>query len=173
MCSEGMRYCPCTGWNMRVLTYTISVTKEGRVSHRSLWFQCAIGAATLLMSTALPAADLNFMRDTPMTYLTDADRKLQREAALSVLEHERANAVREWSNPATGASGRIEGQGDLIADDGLRCRKIRIVAQAKGAESVFALPVCKDTKGQWFFGSGLKLSPAKNTERPEVAVVRY
>lgn len=142
------------------------------MSHRSAWARCAIALVTLVMPAALlSASSLDFLRDTPMTYLTEADRKLQRAAALFVLEHERANVMREWSNPATGASGRIEGQGDLVADDGLHCRKIKIVAQAKGAQSVFALPVCKNRQGEWFFGSGLKLTPVEDAEAAAVAAV--
>lgn len=142
------------------------------MSHRSTYVWCAIAMAALLASPRLPAGNLDFLHDTPMTYLTDADRKLQRQAALVVLEDERANAVREWSNPATGASGKIEGQGELISDDGLRCRKIRIAARAKGAENVFTLPVCKNAQGEWFFGSGLKLTPAPDPESPAVAAAR-
>ena len=141
------------------------------MSHSSAYVWCALALATLAIPP-LSASNLDFLQDTPMAYLTEADRRLQREAALFVLEHERPDAVREWSNPSTGASGRIEGQGDLVSNDGLPCRKIKIVAQAKGAESVFALPVCKNGKGEWFFGSGLKLTPATDGEPPAVAAVR-
>lgn len=89
-------------------------------------------------------------------YLTETDKKLQRDAALFVLEHAQPTASREWRNPLTGFSGRIEGQGDLISDPGLRCRKIKVVVQVKGAESVFVFPLCKDASGEWFFASGPK-----------------
>lgn len=97
------------------------------------------------------------LRETPVMYLTETDKKLQRDAALFVLEHAQPTASREWRNPLTGFSGRIEGQGDLISDPGLRCRKIKVVAQVKGAESVFVVPLCKDASGEWLFASALKL----------------
>lgn len=122
---------------------------------------CAMLAAAGLWSANSFALELDFLRDTPIMYLTEADKALQRDAALHVLEHAKPNVVREWRNPVTGFAGRIEGLGDWISPDGQRCRKIRLVAQAKGAESVFVLPLCKDGTGEWFIGSGLKLSPAK------------
>jgi hypothetical protein len=136
------------------------------VSPRSNW--CGIVIMAMSVASA-SAANLSFLRDTAMAYLTEADRSMQRKAALFVLEQAQPDAVREWSNPATGSSGRIEGQGDLISEQGLHCRRIRIVAQARGAESIFVLPVCKDEKGGWFFGSGLKLSPVKSEGRAAVA----
>lgn len=125
----------------------------------------AVLAIVGLWSAHSFASQLDFLANTPITYLTEADRALQRDAALYVLEHAKPNATRQWHNSITGFAGRIEGLGDWVAPDGLRCRKIRLVAQAKGAESVFVLPVCKDAKGEWFIGSGLKLSPRK--EKPD------
>jgi hypothetical protein len=124
-----------------------------------MWSACAL------------ALDLDFLRDTPITYLTETDKVLQRDAALYVLEHTESDATREWSNPLTGFTGRIEGKGDWISADGQRCRKIKLVAQAKGAESVFVLPLCKDAAGEWFIGSGLKLSPSKDSGRVAAASI--
>jgi hypothetical protein len=136
-------------------------------SHQTGLVGCALAIVLCAIPSVTVALHLDFLRDTPVTYLTDADKKLQREAALFVLEHAEANASREWHNPGTGFSGRIEGQGDLISDDGLHCRKLKIIVHAKGGESVFALPLCKGTNGEWFFGSGLKLQP--KAERGRVA----
>lgn len=118
----------------------------------------AMLAFVLSWPVALRALDLDFLRDTPIMYLTETDKALQRDAALYVLEHAEPNAVREWQNSITGFAGRIEGKGDWVAASGQRCRKIKLVAQAKGAESVFVLPFCKDPTGEWFIGSGLELS---------------
>jgi pimeloyl-ACP methyl ester carboxylesterase len=124
------------------------------VSQRRVAIRCAVMIVICAIPARLFALNLDFLRDTPVMYLTEADKKLQREAALFVLEHEDPNASREWQNPQTGYSGRIEGQGDLISDDGLKCRKLKIVVHAKGGESVFVLPLCKNPQGEWLFGSG-------------------
>lgn len=129
--------------------------------HRTRSGRLAMLATVGLWSAHAFALELDFLKDTPIMFLTDADKALQRDAALYVLEHAKPNAAREWRNSITGFAGRIEGLGDWISPDGQRCRKIRLVAQAKGAESVFVLPLCKDAAGEWFIGSGLKLSPTK------------
>lgn len=130
------------------------------MSLRSAWIYCMVVVS--MVPASLRALNQDFLNDTPLVNLSEADKAMQRDAALFVLEDARPDLTREWSNPLTGASGRIDGQGDLISEEGLRCRKIRILLQARGAESVFVLPLCKDNKGEWFFGSGLKLRPVGN-----------
>lgn len=127
------------------------------MSLRSAWMYCAVVVS--MAPTSLLALNQDFLNDTPLVNLNQADKAMQRDAALFVLEDAKPDVTREWSNPLTGASGRVEGQGDFLSEEGLRCRKIRILMQARGAESAFALPLCKDQKGEWFFGSGLKLRP--------------
>lgn len=135
------------------------VAKKIRAHTADMSLRYAITIALCAVPVMAFALDLDFLRDTPVMYLTEADKRMQRDAAMFVLEQTEPNVEREWRNPATGYSGRIEGQGDLISDDGLQCRKLKIVVRAKGGESVFVLPLCKNASGEWFFGSGLKLQP--------------
>lgn len=131
-------------------------------------------AALGLWPVSSLAAGLGFLKDTPILYLTEADRTLQTEAALYVLQHPTPDAVREWHNPDTGFNGRVAGLGDWIAPEGQRCRKIRLVTHARGAESMFVLPLCKDAAGEWFIGSGLELRPSKGGDHvaAEATLVR-
>jgi len=157
MCSEGTRACPST--------QSLACECVRTLRYRYDWLEVCPVRAILIFLCTLPVAawaaalELDFLKDTPVMHLTDADKKMQRDAAMFVLDQEQPNASREWHNPMTGYSGRIEGQGDLISDDGLQCRKLKIVVNAKGGESVFVLPLCKDARGEWFFGSGMKLKP--------------
>lgn len=121
--------------------------------------------AVLLLSASLPcssvlAANAGFLKDTALTYLTDDDRKMQVATALAVLEGADANGAREWSNPATGASGRSQSLGNFKSSDGLHCRKLKLSTQAKGIDSEFAFPVCKGKDGEWFIASGKELKKA-------------
>ena len=111
--------------------------------------------AMLPASAGLPP---NFLDNSPLSALTDIDRQLQRDAALYVLESQDGHATREWRNPQTGFSGRIEGQGNLVSAEGLRCRNCICSQKAQGLRSSFAFPVCKDTGGNWFIASGMKLA---------------
>lgn len=116
--------------------------------------------AILFCATAVPlcfAGNLSFLNDTAVASLTDADRKLQLDAARAVLESPDATSSAEWSNPDSGSSGRVQSLGNLESEDGLHCREVRLYCKAKGVASQFAFPVCKDPKGDWFIASGKKL----------------
>lgn len=114
-------------------------------------------SASTLLSAGLPAADLAFLRDTAITALTDADRKLQNEAILSALEDPQPQTAKEWNNPKTRASGRAQTLGNFKTEEGLHCRKLQVLTQAKGIDNQFSFPVCKSERGEWFIASGKKL----------------
>jgi hypothetical protein len=103
----------------------------------------------------------NFLNDPAMRDLSPADRELQRDAALSVLENPEAQAAREWQNPGSGDSGRAQATGHFTSDDGLRCRKLHLSSQAQGRSSQLEFPVCKDAGGLWFIASGKKLTEVR------------
>lgn len=108
-----------------------------------------------------PAAGLGFLRDTALPALTDADRKLQGDAILGVLEDANPRTVKEWSNPKSRASGRVQTLGNFQSDAGLHCRKLQMSTLAKGIDSQFSFPVCKSASGEWFIASGMKLTAVK------------
>ena len=62
----------------------------------------ALTIATL--PAAAGAADLGFLKESPLYYFTDADRKLMNEAVQAVLNDSNVEAVREWTNPKNGYS---------------------------------------------------------------------
>lgn len=104
---------------------------------------------------ALPT---DILGNSPLLKMTDADKKLQYEAVLDVLESSDARAVREWENSSTGFKGRVDAQGDMVSAEGLRCRRLQLRTQVRGLSSLFAFPFCKSTDGQWFIASGMKFS---------------
>lgn len=106
------------------------------------------------------AAGATFLKDTAIAALTSEDLQLQGDAALSVLENPNPRAAKEWTNPRSNASGRIQGLGNFKSEDGMHCRKLQLSARAKGIDSQFSFPVCKMEGGEWMIASGMKLSPA-------------
>ena len=113
-----------------------------------------------ILSTPLLAANAGFLKDTALAYLTDEDRRLQTDTAISVLDNADATAAKDWKNPKTGSSGRSESLGNFRSQDGLRCRKLRLSTTARGIDSQFSFPVCKSAAGEWFIASGKQLTPA-------------
>jgi hypothetical protein len=130
-----------------------------RQTRLALTITCA-----LLVSHAAPparAANAGFLQDTAaLAFFTDADIKIHVQTALQVLESVQAKESRTWKNSASGFSGRAESLGNFRSEDGLHCRKIRLFTQARGIESQFALPVCKNPCGEWFIASAKRLSKA-------------
>ncbi len=115
----------------------------------------------IAIAASLPGIVVALPKDLltgPSLKMSEADKNLQYEAVMAVLEGSDARATREWSNPSTGFSGRVEGRGDMTSSEGLSCRRLQLRAQGQGAQSQFTFPFCKDTKGEWFIASGKKFS---------------
>ncbi|WP_116813374.1 RT0821/Lpp0805 family surface protein [Steroidobacter cummioxidans] len=118
---------------------------------------CAIGLAISLPG-GVAALPTDIVGNSPLLRMSDADKKLFRDAVLNVLESSDVRAVREWKNDATGFSGRVEGRAAMQSVDGLSCRRLQLRAQGQGTQSQFTFPFCKDQAGEWFIASGKKFN---------------
>jgi len=127
--------------------------------HRVLIF-AALAAFTAVAAAPVRAAGLGFLKETPLYYYGDADRKLMNAAVLAVLNDDDGEAMQEWRNPRNGYSGKVQGTGKFKSEDGLDCRKLKIWMQARGVESESLYPVCRDTGGTWRLAAGKQLKAA-------------
>jgi hypothetical protein len=114
--------------------------------------------AAALLPGVVAALPTDILGNSPILKMTDADKKLQYDAVLDVLESSDPRAMREWENSSTGFKGRIDAQGDMVSSEGLRCRRLQLRTQVRGLQSLFAFPFCKSAEGQWFIASGMKFS---------------
>lgn len=114
--------------------------------------------AAALLPGVVAALPTDILGNSPILKMTDADKKLQYEAVVDVLESSDPRAVREWENSSTGFKGRVDAQGDMVSAEGLRCRRLQLRMQLRGLQSLFAFPFCKSAEGQWFIASGMKFS---------------
>ncbi|HEY5761129.1 MAG TPA: RT0821/Lpp0805 family surface protein [Steroidobacter sp.] len=111
-----------------------------------------------MLPGVVAALPTDILGNSPILKMTEADKKLQYEAVLDVLESSDPRAVREWENSSTGFKGRVDAQGDMTSAEGLRCRRLQLRTQVRGLQSLFAFPFCKSAEGQWFIASGMKFS---------------
>lgn len=111
-----------------------------------------------LLPAVVAALPTDILGNSPLLKMSDADKKLQYDAALKVLESDDVHAVSEWENKKTGFKGRVDAQGDMTSADGLRCRRLQLRTELAGSQSLFAFPFCKDAQGQWFIASGKEFS---------------
>lgn len=128
----------------------------------ALFFKRALAALCLAcVPVVASAANTSFLRHTAFAALTSEDVEIQNQAAVDVLEDASPRAAKEWTNPRSSASGRVEGHGDFQSEGGLHCRKLRVSAHARGIDSQFSFPVCRAKNGDWYIASGKELSPAQ------------
>jgi hypothetical protein len=123
----------------------------------SLLAVLAIVVVAVLPGT-VAALPTDILGNSPLLKMSEADKKLQYQAVIDVLESSDVRAVREWENKKTGFKGRIDAQGDMTSHDGLRCRRLQIRTEFSGTQSLFTFPFCKDAQGQWFIASGKKFN---------------
>jgi surface antigen len=80
------------------------------------------------------------------------DLKALSTAARSALDTKQDGESMEWSNKGTGNSVHVNGTitpTDTTKNDDRTCRKLTIVAQAKGQMQTWVPTVCKTGTGSW------------------------
>ena len=111
-----------------------------------------VGAAQLAGATFSHATNLNFLKDTPVSYMKDADRKALNDAAQVALETKKDGESLQWSNAGTGNSVSIKGTVTPHAttkEGDKTCRTATLVAIAKGQTQSWTPTVCKQGNGPW------------------------
>jgi surface antigen len=98
------------------------------------------------------AANLNFLRDTPISFMRTADRQALNAAAQKVLETGKDGESLRWSNAGTGNPVVIDGTvtpHDTTKEGDRTCRRATLVANAKGQTQSWTPTVCKTGDGPW------------------------
>jgi surface antigen len=111
-----------------------------------------IGAALLAGATVGYAGNLNFLKDTPISYMREADRKALNDAAQTALETKKDGETLEWNNAGTGNPVSIKGTvtpHDTSHKGDRTCRTTTLVAIAKGQTQSWMPTVCKHGNGPW------------------------
>ena len=120
-----------------------------------------------LASYAAEAANLSFMGDAPVAYMTDEDIRLFQEAADKALDDTVDGDSVTWSNPKTDAGGEIT---LLRTDDShaMLCRIVRVQNRAGGRENRGVYRACKDTDGAWrLAAAGVTATKPEQQPKPE------
>lgn len=102
--------------------------------------------------TCAYASNLNFLKDTPISYMKPADRKALNRAAQRALDTKKDGESLRWNNDGTGNPVHIEGTvtpRDTVKSGGETCRKVTLVAVAKGQTQSLTPTACKQGGGEW------------------------
>ena len=76
-------------------------------------------------------------------------RDLLREAAGAVLGSASEGASEEWSNPATGNSGRVTSLSRFTATDERPCARLKLDARSPEFDGSWTYTVCRTADGDW------------------------
>jgi surface antigen len=98
------------------------------------------------------AGNLSFLKDTPITYMKQPDREAINKSARTALDTKRDGESLNWSNAGTGNPVTIKGTitpRDSVKDGERTCRKLTIIAVAKGQTETWRPTACRTGKGAW------------------------
>ncbi|GAB5099504.1 RT0821/Lpp0805 family surface protein [Caballeronia sp. LP006] len=110
--------------------------------------------ATVLVAASASAfaANLGFLNNTPITYMKQRDLQALNRAAQTALETKKDGESLDWDNKDAGNTVPVHGTitpRETFEDAGLKCRKVEIVAIAKGQTQTWTPSACKQASGKW------------------------
>ena len=89
------------------------------------------------------------MSSMPAGYFDKQDLSLLETAVVGVLEDEKAETSRSWSNSQNGHSGKVTSLRAFHSADGRPCKQVRIDNSAEGYKSSARYDVCLHQDGNW------------------------
>ncbi len=112
----------------------------------------AIAIVLSAASGAAQAANLGFLNNTPITYMKQADLQVLNKAAHTALDSKQDGESVDWDNK--GLKNPVAINGTITVSDTNKtgdktCRKLTMVAQAKGQNQSWSPTVCKAGEGKW------------------------
>lgn len=108
-------------------------------------------AVALLLGSTAGAQNMGFLSETPIAYFTPDDTALFQATGKQVLETLNAGQVKTWSNPTTGAEGKMKVLEAFVSADGRQCKRLGLYNKARGVEGESKLTLCRaqDAKIGW------------------------
>jgi surface antigen len=111
-----------------------------------------VASCVLLAGGAAQAANLGFLNNTPITYMKQRDLQALNKGAHTALDTKQDGESLDWNNEGAGNPVAIDGTITPSSTDkkGDRtCRKLTMVAHAKGQAQTWAPTICKTDGGSW------------------------
>lgn len=129
----------------------VSMPKPFRARERR-FAQWIAGCVLLASGGAAYAANLGFLSNSPAAYMKQRDLQALNKAADVALDTKQDGESLDWSNEGAGNSVAINGTITPTSTEktGDRtCRKLSIVALAKGQSLTWSPTACKEGAGKW------------------------
>ncbi|MEM5338221.1 hypothetical protein [Paraburkholderia azotifigens] len=116
---------------------------------------CVRVASTVLLLTGMGAADatnLNFLNDTPMSYIKKPDMDSIKVALTDVLNTKKDGETTQWTNEGTGNGVKIDAAmtpESTSQEGGKTCRMVKVVLLAKGQSMDLHPKFCGTGRTDW------------------------
>jgi surface antigen len=111
-----------------------------------------VASCVVLAGGAAQAANLGFLNNSPITYMKQPDLQALNKAAHTALDTKQDGESLDWSNEGAGNAVAINGTitpSDTDKKGDRTCRKLSIVAHAKGQAQTWAPTACNTDGGGW------------------------
>ena len=136
--------------------------ENGRPSARHALAKVAAGVSILVLSASAAAMNMSFLRDAPITRLSEAELKDFRAFVLKTLDESKDGASAEWTAPKTAFTSKIT-PAARTKDGGKECREARFESAARELQSSGVYTFCRDGKGVWTIRSPARAKTAKES----------
>jgi len=115
---------------------------------RMMWTVLAVSSSLMLHSGATQARGWSWAKRLPISQFTAQDTEIFHNSVATALDEGEDGDTLEWTNPDTGASGRIT---PLSSEqiNGKSCRKTRFESRVGTAENISEFVLCRQPDGVW------------------------
>jgi surface antigen len=119
-----------------------------RNSLSGILFSIALMGITTLVS----ASNVQWLRDTAMSNMTEQDMEVLLDTAQNVLDDGPDGEPQRWENKETGAKGVLTPL-DSFEQDGSLCRRLEAFNEVGGASGRSVFVFCRQEDGNWLISS--------------------
>ena len=120
--------------------------------HGRILMASSLALNTWLTSTPAHNAGVSFLKEAPVRFFNEEDRRLFKEAVQRTLEKVPDGEISSWKNPATESAGVMKPI-RTYQDNGTTCRTVEILNRAAGRTGESVIDFCKQADGKWKLGS--------------------
>jgi surface antigen len=111
-----------------------------------------ISLALLGVTTLVSASNVQWLRDTAMSNMTEQDMEILRDAARNVLNYGPDGESKRWENKETGAKGILTPLDSFEQNDQF-CRRLEAFNEVGGASGRSVFVFCRQEDGDWLISS--------------------
>ncbi|MFP6562664.1 hypothetical protein WJ542_30820 [Paraburkholderia sp. B3] len=110
------------------------------------------GIALAACTCSVFAANLGFLNDTPLSYMTQRDIDSAKQAVVEALNTRHDGEAAQWKNSGLGNSVAVDATitpGGTVTKDSRTCRTVAVVLNAKGQSLNLHPQYCRSGSDQW------------------------